>query len=483
MNAPNPLDLQHSYAEQLEGLYAPVEPEGFPSPSLLMLNRPLAEALGLDPTALEAHGAQWLSGAQVPPGARPIAQAYAGHQFGSFNPQLGDGRALLLGEVIDPGGRRHDLQLKGSGLTPFSRRGDGRAALDSALREYILSEAMQALGIPTTRSLAVVTTGETLARRGGLPGAVLTRVAGSHLRVGTLEYFASRRQHEQLRRLVDYALTRHYPEHRDAERPAQALLEAVAEAQGQLVARWMMVGFIHGVMNTDNVALSGETIDYGPAAFMDVYDPRTAFSQIDHHGRYAYGNQPTIGAWNLARMAEALLELLHDDEREATRIAQASLERYGKAIADTWVEGMGAKLGLEEPSREDGDLFQSLLDAMHTEKVDYTSTFRGLADGLAAGTSPFQQPAGTEWTERWIQRLAGADRTRAAARMNATNPIYIPRNHKVEEALEAAVEGDLAPTQALLEVLQRPFERQPGREDYADPAPEAFGPYQTHCNT
>ncbi|MEM7678208.1 MAG: YdiU family protein, partial [Myxococcota bacterium] len=325
-----------------------MKPEGFSQPSLLMLNRALAADLGLDLAWLEANGAAVFSGSEVVDGAKPLAQAYAGHQFGQFNPGLGDGRALLVGEVVDPAGQRFDLHLKGSGTTPFSRRGDGRAALDSVGREYIVSEAMAALGVPTTRALAIVTTGETVMRERSAPGAVLTRVASSHLRVGTLELFAAQQEHQKLAKLVQYALRRHYPERVDTDNPAQALLDAVAEAQGQLVAHWMSIGFVHGVMNTDNVTLSGETIDYGPCAFMEAYDPETVFSQIDQMGRYAYGNQPGIGAWNLARMAEALIEMLGPNTEAAVEQAQASLELSRQSFAQSWIAHMRGKLGLTD---------------------------------------------------------------------------------------------------------------------------------------
>lgn len=477
------LELEHTFATDLEGLYAPLKPEGFPKPSLLVLNRPLATELGLNPEWLEKDGADLLSGSAVPPTAHPLAQAYAGHQFGHFNPQLGDGRALLLGEVVDPQGRRFDLQLKGSGVTPYSRNGDGRAALDSALREYIASEAMYALGIPTTRSLAVVTTGETVVRQRIAPGAVLTRIAASHLRVGTLEYFASRGDKEKLERLISYALRRHYPDVADATNPAKALLDGVAVAQGTLIAQWMLVGFIHGVMNTDNMTLSGETIDYGPCAFMDEYDPGTVFSAIDQHGRYAFSNQPGIGSWNLARMAEALLDLLDNDAEAAVASAKESIDLYGHTFASTWFAGMRNKLGLVGEDDGDPDLIQSLLDWMKKEKSDYTNTFRALSAALAEDDTPFDDPAFLAWHDQWKRRLGDADAGQTAAAMNRVNPVYIPRNHRMEAALDAALEGDLSPMNTLLEVMAQPYEVQPGQEAYAAPAPQDFGPYQTHCNT
>lgn len=477
------LGLEHTYACELEGLYAPIEPSGFPEPELVMLNRPLAVALGLDPEWLEAHGAAVLSGTKVVEGSRPIAQAYAGHQFGHFNPELGDGRALLIGEVVDPEGRRFDLHLKGSGITPFSRRGDGKAALDSALREYIVSEGMHALKVPTTRALAVVSTGETVMRQRISPGAVLTRVAASHLRIGTLELFAARRDKGALERLVQYALRRHYPDLAEAETPAKALLDAVARAQARLVAHWMSIGFVHGVMNTDNVTLSGETIDFGPCAFMDTFDPRTVFSQIDHQGRYAYGNQPGIGAWNLARMAEALLELLAPETEAAVELAQESLQVYRETFAGTLLARMRAKIGLSEARDGDAELIDGMQEALQEDAADFTSSFRRLSAALRDDTPP-EGEALAKWSADWRARLGDADRAATAEAMDAVNPVYVPRNHKVEEALDAALSGDLGPTRTLLEVLARPFEAQLGREDYAAPAPEAFAScYSTHCNT
>lgn len=497
MNAPSQsFELEHSFADSLEGLYAACTPPGFPAPELKLLNRPLAEQLGLDVGWLEAHAATVLSGSEVLPTSRPIAQAYAGHQFGNLNPQLGDGRALLLGELVDPRGRRFDLQLKGSGATPFSRRGDGKAALDSALREYIVSEAMHAMSVPTTRALAVVTTGETVYRERPKPGAVLTRVAASHLRVGTLEFLAIRSQDERLRGLVEYALQRHYPDRADTDNPAKALLDAVAVAQGKLVATWMLLGFVHGVMNTDNVTLSGETIDYGPCAFMETYDPQTVFSGIDRGGRYAFGNQPTIGAWNLARMAEAVLELISESKEAAVLEAQGSVDRYIATVRGTWAEGMCAKIGLpaqseasgdeaagDEAAEDDRDLVGGLLDFMHGYGADYTHTFRRLAQSLRDGTPAFEDPKFVEWDGRWRAALDGRDLEAVAADMDRVNPLYIPRNHKVQAAVDAALGGDLAPAKTLIEVLAQPYTEQPGREDYALPAPEDFGPYQTHCNT
>ena len=476
--------LQNTFATELEGLYAPWSPQGFPAPAVLLLNRSLAAELGIDATWLEERGARVLSGSEIAPGSRPLSQAYGGHQFGHFNPLLGDGRAGLIGEVVAPGGERFDLQLKGAGLTPFSRNGDGRAALDSVLREYILSEAMHALGVPTTRALAVVTTGETVLRqRRAAAGAVLTRVASSHLRIGTLEFFAFRGENEKLRRLVDYALRRHYPERAETDNPAKALLDAVAVAQAELVARWMLVGFVHGVMNTDNVTLSGETIDYGPCAFMDAYNPNTVFSQIDHAGRYAFGRQPTTGSWNVTRMAEALLRILDDDPDAAVALATESLDLFRATYDATWLAGMRAKLGLSGEDEGDIDLFVSLLVSMHQTKADYTQTFRRLSASLAADGPALDEPALAAWSVDWRKRLHPTPLPEVIAAMDRVNPIYVARNHNVEEALDAAVAGDMAPAKMLMDVLSRPFEFQPGRHSFAEPAPEDFGHYQTHCNT
>jgi len=392
---------------------------------------------------------------------------------------------VLLGEVVDPQAGRFDLQLKGAGPTPFSRGGDGRALIDSALREYILSEAMHAMGVPTTRALAVVTTGETIRRHDRVAvGAVLTRVAASHLRVGTLEFFAVRRDTEKLRRLVDYALQRHFPERADADNPALALLEAVAGSQARLVARWMHVGFVHGVMNTDNFTLSGETLDYGPAAFLDAYDPATAFSLIDHYGRYAYGNQPGIGGWNLARMAEALLGLIAASPEAAVSLANGVLERYGEVYQAAWLDGMRAKLGLVGADPGDVALIEGLTEVMQREGADFTGTFRRLSATLRpCGPLWPERPAFAAWEARWRARLGAVDPMVTADAMDAVNPLYIPRNHLVQEALDAAIAGDLAPSLALSEVLGRPFEAQPGKERYAEPRPVSCGRYQTHCNT
>ena len=475
-----------SFVRELEGLYEPWQGAPAPAPRLLALNEELAAELGVEPDALRTPDAlAVLAGSAAPEGATTVAMAYAGHQFGGFVPRLGDGRALLLGEVVDVHGRRRDLHLKGSGRTPFARGGDGRAAVGPMLREYVVSEAMHALGIPTTRALAVVATGEDVRRETVLPGAVLARVAASHIRVGTFEYVAARRDGALLRRLADYAIARHHRSAADAANPYLALLESVVEAQASLIARWMLVGFIHGVMNTDNMAISGETIDYGPCAFMDAFDPATVFSSIDHGGRYAYGNQPAIAQWNLARFAETLLPLLADDTQEAVTAATSVLHSFPERFHAHWSRGMRAKLGLAEPG-DDDELFNDLLEMLHAQEVDYTSFFRALAtpDGARA---LFVDPAPFDaWAERRRARLAaeGSDPASVASAMDAVNPVYIPRNHHVEDALTEATVGDLEPVHRLLGALRRPFEERPGLEAYAAPPPGGFGDtYRTFCGT
>ncbi|MCA9576967.1 MAG: YdiU family protein [Polyangiales bacterium] len=495
--------FDNTYARELEGFYVRVSPAPFPDPQLVLLNEPLATELGLDVGALRAEGAAWLSGSRMPDGADALAQAYAGHQFGGLSPQLGDGRALLLGEVLDVHGRRRDIHLKGSGRTPFSRRGDGLATLGPVLREYILGEAMHHLGIPTTRALAAVRTGAMVRREGLLPGAVLARVASSHIRVGTFQFFAIRDDEAKLRELVRYTLARHYPHLVDDAQPALVLLRAAIETQARLIAQWMLVGFIHGVMNTDNMTLSGETIDYGPCAFMDAYHPGTVFSSIDQHGRYAYGNQPGIGQWNLARLAEALLPLLHADEPRAIELAQEELAAYPEIYTRAWLHGMRRKLGLlsdetasaKGSDEEDGLLAQSFLELLAQQRVDFTNGFRALSTVLCGEAHEASHlytdvEAFDAWCAGWLARVtrdgavdAGARAARAAS-MDRANPLYIPRNHKVEEALTAAVRGDLGPTERLLDVLARPFEARRGLGEYAAPAPVAFTEdYQTFCGT
>ncbi len=482
--------FDNTFARELEGFYAPSEAAGFKAPALVKLNRPLAEELGLDPDALAEAGPALFSGNTPPAGATPIAQAYAGHQFGGFSPRLGDGRALLLGEIVDPQGGRRDLQLKGSGPTPFSRGGDGKAALGPVLREYLIGEAMHALGVPTTRALAAVTTGEPVFRDTALPGAVLTRVAASHIRVGTFEFFASRHDHGPVRKLADYTIRRHYPASAKAENPYFDLLVAVGKAQTSLVARWMQIGFIHGVMNTDNVTVSGETIDYGPCAFMDAFDPATVFSSIDRRGRYAYGNQPGIVMWNLARFAETLLPLLADAPKAAIALAEEALGILSEHYEQSSLEGMRRKIGLQKAEGGDGELIEALLGMMESAEADFTSTFRGLAKVLRGASADEALQLNPEelaaWMPRWRARLdrEGAPADAIATAMDGVNPIYIPRNHRTEEALEAAVQdGDMRPFDALLEAVTQPYEERPSLADYASPAPPEFGPYKTFCGT
>ena len=465
--------FDNSFARELEGLYEPWQATPSPEPRLLALNTPLAVELGLDPEALRGDFAIF-AGNSTPEGA--IAQAYAGHQFGGYSPRLGDGRALLLGELIDVHGRRRDLHLKGSGRTPFARGGDGKAAVGPMLREYILGEAMHALGIPTTRALAVVATGDRVARETFLPGAVLTRVAASHIRVGTFEYAARRPAPELVRRLADYAIARHYPGAGYLE-----FFEAVVQAQAELVARWMLVGFIHGVMNTANMAISGESIDYGPCAFMDAFDPATVFSSIDHGGRYAYGNQPHIAQWNLARLAEALLGLIDPETEAAVTAATAVLDTFPERYSAAWSRGMRAKLGLREDHAE---LRDDWLELLRDQRVDYTQAFRALSAHVRGDASEarvlFTEPELFDlWADRWRPHVAPD----AADTMDRVNPVYIARNHRVEEALAAATAGDLEPFERLVDVLARPFEERPGLESYAEPAPTSFGPYRTFCGT
>ena len=464
----------------------PWQAEQVPDPQLLVLNESLAVELGLDPALLTSEdGLRLLVGNLVPNGATPVAQAYSGHQFGGFAPRLGDGRALLLGELMDADGRVRDLHLKGSGRTPFARGGDGLAAIGPMLREYVVSEAMHALGIPTTRSLAVVATGRPVRRETLLPGAVLARVASSHLRVGSFQYAAATGNLDLLRRLADHAIGRHHPGAAESDSPYLALFEAVIAAQAALVARWMLVGFIHGVMNTDNMTISGETIDYGPCAFMEAFDPATVYSSIDDRGRYAYGNQPVVAEWNLARLAEALLPLLSDDQEQAIALAVEALGGFRRQYSEAWSAGMRTKLGL--PAGLDDAVLTPLVDELmtllHSNHVDHTSFFRHLGAGARGDTEPtrgsfLDLAAFDAWAERW--RAHGPD----AEAMDRVNPVYIPRNHLVEEALAAATAGDLAPFERLVEVVIAPFEERPGLERYAAGAPEDFGAtYRTFCGT
>jgi uncharacterized protein YdiU (UPF0061 family) len=487
MSAPaaSTVTFESRFATELAEMAIPWKAEVVPAPRLLVLNEPLAAELGFDPDFLRSpEGLPLLIGNAVPDGATPVAQAYSGHQFGWFAPRLGDGRALLLGEISDVEGRLRDIHLKGSGRTPFARGGDGFAVVGPMLREYIVSEAMHALGIPTTRSLAVVATDRSIQRETLLPGAVLARVASSHLRVGSFQYARVAGDAGLLHRLADHAIARHYPGAAQADNPYLAFFEAVIAAQASLVARWMLVGFIHGVMNTDNMAISGETIDYGPCAFMDAFDPATVYSSIDESGRYAYANQPLIAEWNLTRLAEALLPLFDDDEERAVALAQESLGAFRGQYSAAWLAGMKAKLGLDSGVADEvaSPLIDELLALMLEGRADYTSFFRRL--GLAArgkgqpARNLFPEPdAFLAWAERWQALKPDADT------MDRVNPVYVPRNHLVEEALDAATSGDLGPLRQLLEAVTDPYNERPGVERYAEAAPEGFGPYRTFCGT
>ncbi len=479
--------LEHSYSRLPGLLHVAVGPTAVRAPRVVAWNRSLAAELGLEAGSDEsrrAKRAEIFSGNELPPGAAPLAQAYAGHQYGHFT-TLGDGRAILLGEQITPRGDRYDVQLKGAGPTPFSRRGDGRATLGAMLREYAISEAMHALGIPTTRSLAVVATGEEVWRQDGArPGAVLTRVAASHIRVGTFEWAAARRDEAALRALVAYTLQRHFPELVGAENPALALLGGVIERQARLIAQWMSVGFVHGVMNTDNMALSGETIDYGPCAFMEVYDPATVFSSIDRHGRYAYGNQPEIAQWNVARLAEAMLSVLHPQEETAIALANEAIGGFGKSFERHWLAGMRRKLGLFNEEPEDLALVEALLTWMHAAKADFTNTWAELETLApeADGKSEFEA-----WRAQWRARLGRQPQSaEEVARLRRANcPAVIPRNHRVEEALATAEAGDMGVMEQLLEVLAAPFDHTRARAmaEFRLPAPDGGAGYRTFCGT
>lgn len=479
-------NIDNSYARLPETFFSRQNPEPVQSPKLIFLSKKLAKELGLNYEVLKGQpGTEVFAGNTLPEGASPLAQAYAGHQFGHFN-MLGDGRAVLLGEQITPEEVRLDIQLKGSGRTPFSRGGDGRAALGPMLREYIISEAMHALGIPTTRSLAVTTTGENIYRETELPGAILTRVAASHLRVGTFQYAYQWGSTEDLRELADYAINRHYPDLVNKENRYLAFLEEVIKQQASLIAKWQLVGFIHGVMNTDNMTISGETIDYGPCAFMNEYDPKTVFSSIDVQGRYAYGNQPPIGGWNLVRLAESLLPLIDPDDEKAIKLAQDKISSYMDIYHENWLSGMRAKLGIFSEEKEDEVLIENLLGMMKEHQADFTNTFRALTyhipdDFILFGTKEF-----TEWKNQWEARLARQEESNEAVyeKMRKNNPAVIPRNHRVEEALEAAVEkGDYSVIDQLLQVLANPFEYSAEQEAYCTLPPKTAQPYRTYCGT
>ena len=476
--------LEHTYAELPQLFYSRVVPTPVRDPQMVVFNTALAERLGLDVAG--GHDTPYhllLAGNALPDGARPIAQAYAGHQFGHFT-GLGDGRAILLGEQITPSGERFDIQLKGAGQTPYSRRGDGRAALGPMLREYIVSEAMHGLGIPTTRSLAVVKTGEMVFREQPLEGAVLTRVAASHIRVGTMEWAAAHRDEKALAALSDHTRKRHYPDLPDTQDTHFALFTAIVERQARLIAQWQLVGFIHGVMNTDNMALSGETIDYGPCAFMDVYDPETVFSSIDHGGRYAYGNQPPIAQWNLARLAEAMLPLFGSDQERAAQRATEALHQFAELFERYFLEGMRAKLGLFDEHPEDKRLIDDLLALMHQQAADYTNTFRTLTGTAVSGDGAPDDRDFRAWVERlrvrWGAQTQSAPEVHAL--MRRSNPAFIPRNHKVEEALAAATTGDLSVMEQLLDVLRTPYDHDRVAPEFIEPGQHTMA-YRTFCGT
>jgi serine/tyrosine/threonine adenylyltransferase len=488
------IPFDNTYARLPERFYTHTAPTPVRAPELIRINEALATQLGIDPATLVGpEAASIFAGNLVPPGAQPIAMAYAGHQFGHFVPQLGDGRALLLGEVIDRAGVRRDIHLKGSGPTPFSRGGDGRAALGPVLREYVVSEAMAALGVPTTRALAAVTTGETVAREAALPGAVFTRVGASHIRVGTFQFFAARADLDGVRVLADYVIARHYPQLADADNPYRALLDAVIEAQARLIAQWLHIGFIHGVMNTDNMTISGETIDYGPCAFMDHYHPEQVFSSIDHYGRYAYNHQPNIGVWNLARLAECLVGLFEGDVDSAVADANESLAAYTPIFDRAYEAGLRRKIGLSTEQDGDADLARDLLNTMAAHGADFTLTFRALCDAAedaandGAARCLFDDPAAfDQWAVRWRHRLESeqASAPERAQAMRRENPAFIPRNHRVEAVIRAAVnERDFAPFHEMVRILSRPFEEQPDFADYMLPPEAHERVHQTFCGT
>ena len=496
MDALDPIRLHfnfdNSFARTFEGFFVRGQAAPAVAPKLLPLNHALAEELGLDPAALDSEaGLAIFSGNVTPEGAEPLAQAYAGHQFGGYASQLGDGRALLLGEVIDTRQRRRDIQLKGSGPTPFSRGGDGKVALGPVLREYLVGEGIHALGLPTTRALAAVTTGEPVYREIPLPGAVLTRIAASHIRIGTFQFFAAHGGVDKVRELADYSIARHYPDTADAENPYLAFFAAVTDAQAALVAGWMNIGFIHGVMNTDNMAISGETLDYGPCAFMDTYAPGTVFSSIDRQGRYAYGNQPAILSWNLTRLAETLVPLVDPDKDRAIELLTDTIQHIQPLYETHWLARMRSKIGLATEDPHDLDLVNDLLWVMKDGKADFTLVFRRLSQALRGDSDAvqhlFEQSGAFDvWARRWRKRLEqdGVAAETSAQVMDRVNPIYIPRNHKVEEALAAAVElEDMKPFSKLLTVLSHPFDEVAGNEAYAAPAPATDIPYNTFCGT
>ncbi|MEE4278721.1 MAG: YdiU family protein [Halieaceae bacterium] len=485
--------FDNRYAAFGSPLSLPQTPDPVKAPGLIRVNEALARRLGIDPAWLASdEGVEAIAGNRVPEGAEPIATAYAGHQFGQFNPQLGDGRAVLLGEVVGTDGRRYDLQLKGSGRTPWSRGGDGRSPLGPVLREYLVSEAMATLGVPTTRALAAVTTGETVVRDGLEPGAILARVASSHLRVGTLQFFAARDDRDSLRRIVDHALERHYPERAQTENAALALLEAVIEAQASLIAHWQLLGFIHGVMNTDNMLLCGETVDYGPCAFMEVFKPETVYSSIDVQGRYAYRNQPGIAHWNLTRLAEALLPLIDEDTDTAVEKAREAIQRFPELFGDAHSAGVARKLGLASLAEEDRDLAESLFTALAEDRADFTLAFRFLAEQIAPmepassiGDIFEPGPRLLEWLPRWMQRQAreAASAEQRQGDMLQANPVFIPRNHLVQRAISEAEDGSFEFFHRMNERLAAPTDYDQQDRDLALPATPQEAVLRTFCGT
>ncbi|MDQ6859549.1 MAG: YdiU family protein [Verrucomicrobiota bacterium] len=486
------IPFDNSYAQLPERFFARVAPTAVAAPRLIKVNTALAEQLGIAAEWLASReGVEVLAGNRVPENAEPIATAYAGHQFGGLVPQLGDGRAILLGEVVDRGGVRRDIQLKGAGRTPFSRGGDGRAWIGPVLREYLISEAMAALGIPTTRALAAVTTGENVMRETILPGAMLTRVASSHIRVGTFQFFAIREDNGALRTLADHVIARHYPAAAETERPYRALLDSIIQRQAELIAQWLLVGFIHGVMNTDNMSIAGETIDYGPCAFMDEYDPKTVFSSIDRFGRYAYANQPSIGLWNLTALAQCFLPLLADDEDRAIADGEEALAAYGPTFQRAYQAGLRRKLGLALEREDDTALAQDFLNLMQEQRADFTNTFRALSHAVAGDDARLRElftdaSALDGWLPRWRKRMEEEpnDAGGSARAMCAVNPAFIPRNHRVEAIISAAVnEEDFAPFEELLAVLATPYEDQPRLARYAEPPQSHERVSATFCGT
>lgn len=484
------IPFDNSFFNEMQGFYAQAVAEPVSAPQLLAFNDDLARSLGLDRVEADAdQWVRWLSGAETVEGSDPLAFAYAGHQFGHFSPRLGDGRAMLLGEILTPDGKRFDMQLKGSGRTEYSRNGDGKAAIGPVLREYLVSEAMAAMGISTTRALAAVATGDRVQRERGHPGAVLTRIAASHIRIGTFQYFAAHFGEPQVSQLVAYAIQRHFPELAKAANPALALLDRVIEVQAQLVADWMAVGFVHGVMNTDNVAISGETIDYGPCAFIDQFKADAVFSSIDRNGRYAYGRQPQILHWNMARLAEALLPAIHEMDADGVEAAKALVNEVPDRFRAKWEVNLRAKLGLYEARPDDRELFEAMFETMESLGADFTGFFRALAQllrGDVTALADFGGDAWDIWRYQWHARLdaeGGGDWAARADVMDQINPLYIPRNHKIEQALLMAENGDLSGWKKMLSIVRNPYRVQAEVADYAQPAPAESLPYQTFCGT